>query len=830
MANLIYRKVFSDWASLFALTWDQKVPEAADILRHAMVAERLHDHRKPDHFYANYLLSRFPARHPDLYGLISTTLESTADRYLTWEGGCVRIQPHRFADWQDAVPILSPMVVAVECLRTKSSMRNSTNDHVRLWAVQRTMRYTAILSPVCPAVEDEISQNGLNEMHMHLNGSTEVDRIWIEACNSPLTHYKNIRSEWQSKFTSANTPVSLRQRYDEIHPGLEPWDVYQLYRACKRVRVYLTMLMSAQNGSGVDGNIVDLCSDRPISDWDALVLADYVPPGMTGGPHEELVTEALWWWKLLDFAELNTNNREECSIGIYFLLTVHALTCRMTVQQFHEYGFDQFQKHTFVGARNKLEPALDCTSRFYQLNTTQRGDIANLEGRFAPKEDVSGIARQLQTIEVSHRRYKSGSDAERFRPLTSRSHPGASGSGQSLTAKKRGTVSAVCHFIKEVDKSNPFSDKSQPQVRYWKLRGKLAKQRRSLSTLYAKAPLVRELLHAIDGASNELHTPPEVFAPIFHAMRLAGVPHATFHVGEEYHHLASGIRAVFEALTYLNMRSGDRLGHCVALGVMPPRWRRFLGPRLMLPVLEDLDNAVFAHHHLKLIGGHAATVGRLEHLITERSLEVYGQEYSPVLLYKAWELRSLDVYTYYKYPHLFEDTDAGYLQQLWLIETRDQIIKARKTSPLAFELLLRYHSTEVRRAGAAFVEVTLKDYDDDALRALQNMVVERMNCAQVAIEALPTSNIRIGHYDDFAEYHLFRWLGFERAGYKPGEPKPTVCIGSDDPGIFASNLRNEYCHIVQTLITEYGKSQSEAARIVADLNGNGRAFQFRPAD
>ena len=60
----------------------------------------------------------------------------------------------------------------------------------------------------------------------------------------------------------------------------------------------------------------------------------------------------------------------------------------------------------------------------------------------------------------------------------------------------------------------------------------------------------------------------------------------------------------------------------------------------------------------------------------------------------------------------------------------------------------------------------------------------------IAIEALPTSNIRISYYESYSEHHIHRWLSAD------SHIRPTVVFGTDDPGIFSTNLYNELAHVL----------------------------------
>ena len=71
-----------------------------------------------------------------------------------------------------------------------------------------------------------------------------------------------------------------------------------------------------------------------------------------------------------------------------------------------------------------------------------------------------------------------------------------------------------------------------------------------------------------------------------------------------------------------------------------------------------------------------------------------------------------------------------------------------------------------------------------------------MRQRQIAIETLPSSNVRISIHETYDSHHAQNWL-------LPQDtvPAPPVCftIGSDDPGIFATSLRMEYAHLLRPL-------------------------------
>ena len=49
--------------------------------------------------------------------------------------------------------------------------------------------------------------------------------------------------------------------------------------------------------------------------------------------------------------------------------------------------------------------------------------------------------------------------------------------------------------------------------------------------------------------------------------RYSGITHRSYHAGEDFHHILSGIRAMFDAIELLDLCEGDRIGHGTAMGI-----------------------------------------------------------------------------------------------------------------------------------------------------------------------------------------------------------------------------------------------------------------------
>jgi adenosine deaminase len=94
---------------------------------------------------------------------------------------------------------------------------------------------------------------------------------------------------------------------------------------------------------------------------------------------------------------------------------------------------------------------------------------------------------------------------------------------------------------------------------------------------------------------------------------------------------------------------------------------------------------------------------------------------------------------------------------------------------------------------------------------------------RVAIEINPSSNTSVGFLQNLSEHPVFRWHG-------PGDVRddaPFVVVGSDDPGIFATELLHEYAFLAQAAI-ERGAEPRAVKRWLEELRQTSIDFCFVP--
>ena len=809
MSTLHLRLAFSDPALLRCLkgkrlTFDQ-------FKRGIFLAERRLDYRIPDHSYR--LALEHNLRHVDSFSsLLTEVLPKLAMSFLSDSGDRLHVKAESFEEWQQLITRMSPLFLIVCAMFRKYQLAKWSHDDIRDrgWeALHRQLARSTLLTVQQAEVDSLIAEVGLADLHVHLNGSTEMDCVWLHALLHVGTYMRNLikgHNRW---------PVA--ELYEQIEHGLDPTGVMDRLLAARRLRAGMSEQLLGTGHYPWEGDLIELANcmgDAALTIFDSDRKWDQHPVRRHFG-HAVSVSETQCeaHFLLLALNNLASHTDEAFAEALHAYLLIQGSTfIPLCVQQCEQVGFDQFHKLTMNEARDYIEQ--EYRQRFHQAAYAEGlSDLWFLEGRFAPKKCEKEVAALLHRIELGYEQYRDEISEVAPEPVAGTAPAG-------LCRARTFTLRLVAHFIKQHEPVH----KGERCCRFDELRRLLDRQARVLVALRAN-PHFAELVRGVDAAANELHTPPEVFAPVFRHARRNGIPRATFHVGEDFHHLLSGIRAVWEAVHFLDLGEGDRIGHGIAVGIAPRRWLAAMPRSIVLPAGEWLDNLTFGYFVLTEMGASSRSMARIRRKVRDLAEWIYGppdrlrrltNDQLMDELIAAWRLRGLDPITlldrWLDEKSCVEDTAA---------EEREAIVAARLRQPEACALYERYHSADVAQRSMETVEVESAFIPGATLRAIQDHILRLLVRRGIAIETLPTSNVRISYYESYRDHHICRWLTA-----RPGQPRPTVCVGSDDPGIFATNMRNEFLHIYFAL-RHAGRSGEDALDALRELNQNARRYAFQ---
>jgi hypothetical protein len=340
----------------------------------------------------------------------------------------------------------------------------------------------------------------------------------------------------------------------------------------------------------------------------------------------------------------------------------------------------------------------------------------------------------------------------------------------------------------------------------------------ALANLLLTYPRMLERVRGLDLCTDELGVPLWVLLPLVKHVRRAGRLAAqalrgsthpvqplrlTVHAGEDFVHLLGSIRRVGEAVDYLRLSEGDRIGHGVSLGVNVDEWAaRSTG--LAIPRGERLFDLIWAWRcamrstndvlraWLSWLGQEACRLARA----------IFGREHSAVTLDAlATSLHSTNDLARAGFPSGPAPQPTDNVDQLLLAWLRDRRV---------FERAQMLERIDVGREAAL-------------VSALQAHVRSLLTRAGIVVEINPSSNLLIGHLGDLTDHPLWRLCPPIESAGAPGHVR--VCIGSDDPITFATKLPDEYQLLADAMI-EGGLSMPQVDTWLERARAVGMASRF----
>lgn len=446
--------------------------------------------------------------------------------------------------------------------------------------------------------------------------------------------------------------------------------------------------------------------------------------------------------------------------------------------------------------------------------------VAVLETRIAPKKSAEEYSRHIREVDE----WLAGQKTYRHR------------------------LFYVVHFIKRPDR-----DKNGEFVtyRHRKNRAEYREQAFCLARFREEYPGKAMRIRGIDAANTEIGCGPEVFAQVFRYLSdhqiFSGigtdrkVPQLkrTYHVGEDFLDLASGLRAIDEALHFLGMKCGDRLGHAIALGTNVDDWYQSKNNRILLTRQEYLDNIVWMYHmaitchmddkesvlgflraeyeyYFQMIYRNAMDQKMLDHM--NRKAEKYYKDtewekyyasrpydFSIENYYAAWELRGDD-------PELYRDgffanrNVIGYRHKSFSYYSINRDFPEKQNRRYFQEIALLYYyyhyDKNVRREGERTIEKRVDRAYVYCVRMLQHELQKIVAEKGIGIETNPSSNILISTFRRYDKHPILNFYNkglIEEGEQLKNSPQLNVSINTDDAGIFVTSLENEYAYMALAL-------------------------------
>ncbi len=459
-------------------------------------------------------------------------------------------------------------------------------------------------------------------------------------------------------------------------------------------------------------------------------------------------------------------------------------------------GFENFEtyqdrKDIFIKEQDPIAEVFDPIV----LQTTLRNSNNDcLEGRITPKE----LRHMTSHSRMRVRNYNEGVFTQRKVLDNAAKH-----------------LSLVVHFIKaNYSKSEKAHDlylsNRQDYPRYYNYRNELKGYIQQVLSVYQKQqsrPNDIQIV-GIDAASTEMFCRPEVFGHAFRYARKKGLNNLTYHVGEDFFDIVDGLRAIDEAMLFLGLGGKCRIGHGLAMGIEAKQYYSRRHYRIIAPKQYVLDNCVWL-----------CMTASKEDVEIPNSLETELNRLAREL-YKAIGYNKVcpfDMQTYRNSMLLRGDEPCKLDQNsnltLWAkaimtdwaqtAEVDEEIVNIARQDQEACLLYQTYHfDHEIKVNGEKRYQGKYPETIADIVDKLQAKMRRKVCAKQIAVETNPSSNLKIGFVDKYCEHPLLQKFDPITEQANPSYPLLNASVNTDDRGVFATTLYNEFSLLALGMMKE----------------------------
>ena len=725
----------------------------------------------PDYVYQNSFNYEEENAHSkttkDFSSYLVNGLKALAEKYLHTVNDTLYVKKEYHEEWMECIQLCPPLII---CAAYYLETFKRTKDRQTFISeiLNKQFSGTAQRRPYLFDLECMVStEYKLSDLHIHLNGSTETDVLWWSQIGRVEEWIKSFSQQYYSD------PKVFQQYEQEV--GFVDYFCSNLRNGKKLIEEIASLFVDQDD-------VFNEC-------WQFLFPYKNYP----------VLAKAAYFY-LLVLEELSSTN--EClAYKFHNLLLIESSLHRMIVQQKTQKGFSQFQMIPNNCIR-WLKEDENYEERFKQL--CKDGDfhfLDYLEGRFAPnhtKEANLAIIKKIKEGFENICRAAAAHCEDSFK------------------------LGLIAHFIKLPDNLYPDGE------RHYKLRREV--ENKSISLISAQRYLDYDtnpiFILGIDAAANEMDAGPEVFAPSFRWLRTEWKNtfkrelRQTFHAGEDFVHILSGLRMMYEAIEFLDMQQGDRIGHGTAAGIAPELWIERIGKSICIRRGEWLDNLIIVY---QLINDLSSPYGNLRNKIpaimneiNRHTMSIYGKIFNIEDHLVAWRFRKYNPAYYIRH---------AYTAQRDTMEVEMDIKKELKVHPDAKELFNLYHyDITIREKYDKHINIPIQNgfFTADELWQIQNLVLHHLAKKNIALEVPITSNLCVSFYRNLNEHHIGRWI---KGCSEHNLLIPAIVMGTDDPGIFMTNIYIEYARVM-TYLENKGYSINERIEKIIQLNRMSKYYRF----
>lgn len=670
---------------------------------------------------------------------------------------------------------------------------------------------------------NKVFRQGVAETHMHANAGLSQSFIWSQAMNHPKGYEKFFSPLEEGEYYFCRVFRLIAAEYI----GKSDSDFREFY-LCHGESDIIGWLLRFKHGEETYPTKTDVLDferrifDRydisaPKKDQDILLqtyFGRYICSHTSG--------DILLYYYCLNRLE-EDYDPVFCSMLLMYIRYKN-LFFSDKIQQTRTKGLDYFQKIYDNATDVRTEQS---KSYYYSIieEQSRTGNLKVLEMKITPKIAVASLdmpmtkrqtrrntMNQLKSIFQAYDEFINDYGFEQNYLNESRNIP---------------QIGLIYHFIKKEDSDNftgyhcPYYSKTDVVncSDYLSMRKQSDLFVEVLKELLYECPVLTDYVVGIDAASVENKTEPWVFAPVFRKARSRKntVPVSfeekkrvqnigfTYHVGEDFRHIASGLRHIDEVLEYFDYHSGDRIGHAIALGIDIDYWSKQSG-MVAIPIAEYLDNLLWTWRYAHT-GKISASSGNIEFKIMGIARELYGGCANNIDVHTLWRV----------YESKFSDYQECRQNKCNINELEPDKYTIQKLinmlyCPCFYE---KYHRP---------IFVSTKEYLD-IYKDIQELLIEKVEKKGIYVETNPSSNAIISDIQSIFDHPVIRLNNRGLSVASKHSAAVMVSVNSDDPIVFSTYTENELSYIYYELLNE-GCGREEALEWIDKIRRHGLNSSF----
>lgn len=392
----------------------------------------------------------------------------------------------------------------------------------------------------------------------------------------------------------------------------------------------------------------------------------------------------------------------------------------------------------------------------------------------------------------------------------------------------------VFHFVKVLDdRCLNLNSFTEPCCRHQKHRENLKKAAIGLVNALCEYPYLRCRIRGIDAAADEFGCRPEVFAVAyryidevqkkwnaeFDGLRPSSPMRIrkTYHAGEDFLDIADGMRAIDEAIEYLEMEPCSRIGHALALGVEPEEHYRTKHYEIATTKQDRLDDLVWVLYRSKEFGVTINYV--LESQLYREANHLLREIYGKAARENRWDcdlekyrcsmkLRCDDPQVYFHSKRFEQLRMFADDVNSCLINTANPELDYYRSDDCIAGLYYYYQygiyegicgkETYTYKVNRGYIAL---------MREIQEAMMLYLNKKRIIIECNPSSNVLIGSFKKYEKHPIFRFNNRKLLNMQESDSAQMhVCVNTDDLGVFDTSLEFEYALLHQALTGQMDES------------------------